>query len=121
MKQMSIFLVQLLCIAASDYLFGLPGIAAVSFIAAFIIILVKEDTQPVRSLAICTAIWSLTLCFSSAFGNGKMMATKTAAAFGLPHSVLLILATTIFAVCLSASLGIVGAEAGRILRNQREK
>ena len=121
MKQIFIFLVQAFCIAASDYLFGLPGIAVISFLSCFIIILFKDDAYSVLSIAICTAVWSLTICLYSALGNGKMIVSKVAAAFGLPHYFLLILASTLYAVGLSASAGAIGAEISRMVLNKRRR
>ncbi len=119
MKQLAIFLAQFLCLAVTDYLYGLPGIAATSFIWSFILILVKADAQPVYSLISTTAILSLTICLLSVIENGKMIAEKTAALFGLPHYFLLILASMLFAVGLAASAGTIGLEIGRAIRNQR--
>lgn len=121
MRQVLIFLIHFMGIAVSDYLFGLPGIAIFSFLVGCIIHFVNEKARSILVLAITTAIWSLALCMTSSFGNGKMMVTRTAALFGLPHYSLLIFASTLFAVSISASACTVGLEIGRLMRNQRLK
>lgn len=120
MRLILIRAVQLFAAALGDYFLGLSGLAVFGFLTCFILSLTDRNSRPVLWTSIGACAWSLALCLPPALGSGQTIAAKTAAAFGLPSSILLVLLTLLYVTALSASAGAAGAQFGRSLASRSD-
>ncbi|MDO8805006.1 MAG: hypothetical protein Q7R35_11280 [Elusimicrobiota bacterium] len=105
---------QLFTAAFGDCLLGFSGIAVFGFLTCFMWSYRDRNSRSVLWTSIGAGGWSLALCLPPAMGADRLIAAKTASAFGLPSAILLVFVTLIYIMALSASAGMAGARFGRL-------